>query len=51
MSDGEREAGQREAGQREPDAASGETRRTVIVAGVANVFVGVIKLVAGLLTG
>jgi len=51
MTDGEREARQREAGQQEPTAASGETRRTVIVAGVANVFVGVIKLAAGLLTG
>jgi cation diffusion facilitator family transporter len=49
----EREAGQREAGQRErePAAPSGETRRTVIIAGAANIFVGVIKLVAGLLTG
>ena len=44
MSGAEREAGK-------PAAASGETRRTVIVAGAANVFVGVIKLVAGLLTG
>jgi cation diffusion facilitator family transporter len=51
MTDGEREARQREAGQQEPTAASGETRRTVIVAGAANVFVGVIKLIAGLLTG
>ena len=61
MSSGERETAQRkrEAGQREPEgggqrkpaAASGETRRTVIVAGAANVFVGVIKLAAGLLTG
>ena len=42
---------EREAGPRKPAAASGETRRTVIVAGAANVFVGVIKLVAGLLTG
>jgi cation diffusion facilitator family transporter len=38
-------------GQRKPASAAGETRRTVIVAGAANVFVGVIKLVAGLLTG
>jgi cation diffusion facilitator family transporter len=51
MTDGEREARQREAGQQEPTAASGETRRTVIVAAAANVFVGVIKLAAGLLTG
>ena len=51
MSGAEREAGQREAGQREPAAPSGETRRTVIIAGAANIFVGVIKLVAGLLTG
>ena len=51
MSGGEREAGQQEAGQRKPGATSGETRRTVIVAGAANVFVGVIKLAAGLLTG
>jgi cation diffusion facilitator family transporter len=53
VSGGEREAGQpeREAGQRKPASASGETRRTVIVAGAANVFVGVIKLAAGLLTG
>jgi cation diffusion facilitator family transporter len=49
----EREAGEREAGQRErePAATSGETRRTVIIAGAANAFVGVIKLAAGLLTG
>ncbi|HEX7269335.1 MAG TPA: cation diffusion facilitator family transporter, partial [Streptosporangiaceae bacterium] len=40
-----------EGRQRKPAAASGETRRTVIVAGAANVFVGVIKLAAGLLTG
>ena len=53
MSGGEREAGQREqeAGQRKPAPASGETRRTVIIAGAANVFVGIVKLVAGLLTG
>ena len=53
MSGGEREAAQREreGRQRKPAAASGETRRTVIVAGAANVFVGVIKLAAGLLTG
>jgi cation diffusion facilitator family transporter len=51
VSGGEREAGQREAGQRKPAPASGETRRTVIIAGAANVFVCVIKLVAGLLTG
>ena len=43
--------GEREAGQRKPEATPGETRRTVIVAGAANVFVGVIKLAAGLLTG
>jgi cation diffusion facilitator family transporter len=43
--------GEREAQQQEPAARSGETRRTVIIAGAANVFVGVIKLVAGLLTG
>jgi cation diffusion facilitator family transporter len=43
--------GEREARQQEPSARSGETRRTVIIAGAANVFVGVIKLVAGLLTG
>ena len=43
--------GEREAGQRKPASTSGETRRTVIVAGAANVFVGVIKLAAGLLTG
>jgi len=43
--------GEPEAGQRKPEAASGETRRTVIVAGVANICVGVIKLAAGLLTG
>jgi cation diffusion facilitator family transporter len=43
--------GEREAGQREPADTSGETRRTVIIAGAANVFVGVIKLAAGLLTG
>ena len=42
---------EREAGPQDPAAASGETRRTVIVAGVANIFVGVIKLAAGLLTG
>lgn len=30
---------------------SGETRRTVIVAGVANLVVGLVKLVAGLLSG
>jgi len=55
----EREAGPRaEGGPRAPEGgrrtrapASGETRRTVIVAGAANVFVGVIKLAAGLLTG
>ena len=41
----------REDGPRKPAAASGETRRTVIIAGLANVFVGVIKLAAGLLTG
>jgi cation diffusion facilitator family transporter len=53
VSGGEREAGPREpeARQGKPAAASGETRRTVIVAGVANIFVGVIKLAAGLLTG
>ena len=51
MSGVEREAGQQEAGQRKPGATSGETRRTVIIAGAANVFVGVIKLAAGLLTG
>jgi cation diffusion facilitator family transporter len=60
VSDGEREAGQRtreggqqapEGGQRKPASASGETRRTVIIAGAANVFVGLIKLAAGLLTG
>jgi cation diffusion facilitator family transporter len=53
VSDVEREAGpqEREAGPQDPAAASGETRRTVIVAGVANIFVGVIKLAAGLLTG
>ncbi len=31
--------------------ASGETKRTVIVAGVANVIVAVIKVIAGILTG
>jgi cation diffusion facilitator family transporter len=53
VSGGEREATQREreGGQQKPAAASGETRRTVIVAGAANVFVGVVKLAAGLLTG
>jgi cation diffusion facilitator family transporter len=53
VSGGERAAGQleQEGGQRTPASASGETRRTVIIAGAANVFVGVIKLVAGLLTG
>jgi cation diffusion facilitator family transporter len=43
--------GEGEAGQREPADTSGETRRTVIIAGAANAFVGVIKLAAGLLTG
>src|SRR5262249_60536281 len=53
VNDGERESGQRtrEGGQRKPASASGETRRTVIVAGAANGFVGIIKLAAGLLTG
>jgi len=42
-----------EPGQREPSPASrgGATRRTVIIAGAANLFVGVIKLMAGLLSG
>jgi cation diffusion facilitator family transporter len=40
-------------GRREPVSASrrGATRRTVIIAGAANLFVGVIKLAAGLLSG
>ena len=45
MTGGEREARQ------QPAAKSGETRRTVIIAGAANLFVGVIKLAAGLLSG
>ncbi len=56
MTGGEREAGAREggapeAGRREAQPESADTRRTVIIAGTANVFVGVIKLIAGLLTG
>ena len=43
--------GEREAEQQKPADSSGETRRTVIVAGAANLFVGIIKLAAGLLTG
>ena len=48
---GAREAGAPEAGQAEAQPESADTRRTVIIAGTANVFVGVIKLIAGLLTG
>jgi cation diffusion facilitator family transporter len=53
VSGAEREDGprEREDGPPKPAAASGETRRTVIVSGAANVLVGVIKLAAGLLTG
>ncbi len=42
-----------EPGQQEPAPASegGATRRTVIIAGAANLFVGIIKLIAGLLSG
>jgi cation diffusion facilitator family transporter len=35
----------------ETQSGSGETRRTVIVAGAANLLVGIVKLVAGLLSG
>jgi cation diffusion facilitator family transporter len=38
-------------GERAPASGRGGTRLTVIIAGAANVFVGVIKLVAGLLSG
>jgi cation diffusion facilitator family transporter len=44
-------AGQREAQQKESPSARGGTRRTVIIAGAANLFVGILKLAAGLLTG
>lgn len=44
MTGGEREAQQ-------PGGGSGETRRTVIIALAANVFVGIIKLIAGLVSG
>jgi cation diffusion facilitator family transporter len=45
--------GQPEPGPEEPAPASGHrgTRRTVIIAGAANLFVGIIKLAAGLLSG
>ena len=46
-----REPGQREARQEEPPQQRGGTRRTVIIAGAANLFVGIIKLAAGLLSG
>jgi cation diffusion facilitator family transporter len=45
--------GQPEPGPEEPASAParGGTRRTVIIAGAANLFVGIIKLAAGLLSG
>ncbi|HYA50347.1 MAG TPA: cation diffusion facilitator family transporter, partial [Streptosporangiaceae bacterium] len=54
---GQPEPGQREPrprpepGPEEPSSQRGGTRRTVIIAGAANLFVGVIKLAAGLLSG
>jgi cation diffusion facilitator family transporter len=42
---------QREARQKEPSSQRGGTRRTVIIAGAANLFVAIIKLAAGLLSG
>jgi cation diffusion facilitator family transporter len=46
-----REPQQREARQEEPSSQRGGTRRTVIIAGAANLFVAIIKLAAGLLSG
>jgi cation diffusion facilitator family transporter len=45
--------GRQERERRKPASASqrGATRRTVIIAGAANLFVGIIKLAAGLLSG
>jgi cation diffusion facilitator family transporter len=45
--------GRQEGERRKPASASqrGGTRRTVIIAGAANLFVGIIKLAAGLLSG
>jgi cation diffusion facilitator family transporter len=40
-----------ESGPSEPSSQRGGTRRTVIIAGAANLFVGIIKLAAGLLSG
>jgi cation diffusion facilitator family transporter len=40
-----------ESGPGEPSSQRGGTRRTVIIAGAANLFVGIIKLAAGLLSG